>query len=140
MHRLRRSASRRPRASASACALRVVVTPSATVSLPASASSSVAPLPDLHADRAVAAQRAGAREHEVAQPGEAGERRRLRAERDAEPRHLGEAARDERRARVEAEPDALDDAGRDGHDVLERAAQLHADDVVVRVDAEVGRC
>ena len=34
-------------------------------------------------------------------------------------------------------PSAFDDARRDGHDVLQRAAQLDADDVVVRVDAKV---
>ena len=64
----------------------------------------------------------------------------VRAERDAEPRHLGEPARDERGARVVAEPDAFDDPGRDGHDVLERTAKLDADDVVVRVDAKGARC
>ena len=103
---------------------------------PASARSSDAPLPDLDADRAIATQRARAREHEIADAGESGERRRARAKRDAEPRHLVQSARDERRARVVAQPNAFDDSGRDGHDVLERAAELDADHVVVRVDAE----
>ena len=93
-------------------------------------------LADLDAERAVAAQRAGAREHEIAHAGESGEGGRARAERDAEPRHLVQPARDERGARVVAESNAFDDAGGDGHDVLERAAQLDADHVVVGVDAE----
>ena len=37
---------------------------------------------------------------------------------------------------LKPEPDAFDDSGRDRHDVLERAAELDADDVVVRVDAK----
>ena len=115
-------------------------TPSATVSLPRQRFVERRALPDLDADRAVAAQRTGAREHEIAESGEPGERRRLRAQRDAEPRHLGQPARDQRRARVEAEPETLGDSRRDGHDVLERAAELDADDVVVRVDAKVRRC
>ena len=37
---------------------------------------------------------------------------------------------------LKPEPEPFGDAGRDGHDVLERAAELDADDVVVRVDAK----
>ena len=135
----RRSASRLPSCTRARVRSAVVTTPSATVSLSVRASSSVAPLADLEPERAIAAERARARQHEIAEPGESGERRWLRAERDAEPRHLGQPARDERRARVEAEPEAFDDSGRDGHHVLERAAKLDADDVVVRVDAKVRR-
>ena len=59
--------------------------------------------------------------------------------RHREPRDLGEAARDERRARVVAEAEAVDRARRDGDHVLQRAAALDADDVVARVEAEVRR-
>ena len=37
---------------------------------------------------------------------------------------------------LKPEPEPLRDAGRDRHDVLQRAAELDPDDVVVRVDAE----
>src|SRR5436190_21361787 len=53
-----------------------------------------------HAELAVARETPGAREDEVAQAGESREGRRRRAERDGEPRHLGEPPRDERGARV----------------------------------------
>ena len=59
-------------------------------------------------------------------PGEAGEGERRAAARHRELRDLGEAARDERGARVVAEAHAVDRAGRDGDDVLERAAALDA--------------
>ncbi len=47
-----------------------------------------------------------------------------------------EAARDQRRAGVVAEAETVADARRDGDDVLERAAQLDADDVLGGVRAE----
>ena len=53
----------------------------------------------------------------------------------AEARDLGEATRDERGARVVAEAEAVGDAGGDGHDVLDRAADLHADEVGAVVHA-----
>src|SRR5215218_5786382 len=79
-------------------------------------------LSDGNTDRAVSTERACAREHEVTEAGEASEGGGPRAECISQTGHLGEAARDEGRARIEAEADALDDSGRDGHDVLERAA------------------
>ena len=54
----------------------------------------------------------------------------------AEPRHLGEPARDQRRLRVVAEPEPVDAAGGERDHVLRRRAQLDADEVVVDVDAE----
>ena len=72
-------------------------------------------------------------------PGEARERERRAAARDGEARDLGEAARDERGARVVAEAEPVDRAGGDRDDVLQRAAALDADDVVARVRAQVGR-
>ena len=51
-------------------------------------------------------------------------------------RQLGQAARHHHRPRVVADAEALGDAAGDRHDVLQRAAELAADDVVVGVDAE----
>ncbi len=53
-----------------------------------------------------------------------------------QPRDFREAARDERRQRVVAEAEPFDDAGRDGDDVLQRAADLDADDVRRPVEPE----
>ena len=47
-----------------------------------------------------------------------------------QPRDLRQPARDQRRQRVVAEPQPFDDAGRDRDDVLQRAADFDADDVV----------
>ena len=69
-------------------------------------------------------------------PARPAERERVAAERDAEPRELGEAARDERGLRVVAVAEAVGDAGTDGEHVLQRARDLAPDDVGVRVDAE----
>ena len=79
-------------------------------------------LAHLDADGAVARQLAGAREHQIAHAREARERERVRPLRAAMLADLGEAAGDERRARVVAEAQAVDGAGRDGDHVLERAA------------------
>ena len=75
-------------------------------------------------------KRAVAGQHQIAEPAQARQRLELRAHRLAEPRHLGEAARDQRGGRVVAEAAALDDAGGDGEHVLHRAAQRHAQHVV----------
>ena len=56
--------------------------------------------------------------------------------RDAEPAHLGQAAGDDRGAGVVAGTEAVGHARRDGDDVLQHAAELAADDVLVRVHAE----
>src|SRR4029079_10944151 len=89
---------------------------------------------NLDAERAIATERPGAREYEVADAGESRERRSRRPEGDTEPSHLVKPTRDERSARIVAEANAFDDAGGDGHDVLECAAKLDANEVVVRVD------
>ena len=54
----------------------------------------------------------------------------------AEARHFGKAARDQRGARILAEPRALDDAAGDREHVLDRAADLRADDVVETIGPE----
>ena len=54
-----------------------------------------------------------------------------------QPRDLGQAARDERGERVVPEAQPFDHAGGDRDDVLQRAADLDADDVGRSVQAEV---
>src|SRR6266480_1390094 len=92
-----------------------------------------------HAELAVAREASRARQDEIAEPREPGERRRAGAEGDREARHLGEAARDEGGARVLAEREPVGQAGRDRHHVLERAARLDTDDVLARVEPELAR-
>ena len=58
------------------------------------------------------------------------------ADRHRQPRHLGQAAGDERGQRVVAEAEAVDDAGGDGDHVLQRAAELDADHVLARIQAQ----
>ena len=58
---------------------------------------------------------------------------------DGQARDLGQAAGDQRGLRVVPEAEALDDAGGDGDDVLQRAAELHADDVGAGVQAQRAR-
>ncbi|TYZ61019.1 hypothetical protein PybrP1_009599 [[Pythium] brassicae (nom. inval.)] len=90
-----------------------------------------------HAERPVAREAPERREHEVADAREPGDRDRLPAHRDAELLQLERAARDVGRERVDAKARALDHAGADRERVLERAAELHADDVLRAVDAKV---
>ena len=61
--------------------------------------------------------------------GQARERERVGAGRDPDPGHLGQAARDQARLAVVAEPERIGGAGGDRDDVLERTAQLDAQDV-----------
>src|SRR3989475_27789 len=92
-----------------------------------------------YAELAVARETPGAREDEVAQARESREGRGRSAERDGEPCHLGEPARDERGAGVLAEAEPVDEARRDRHHVLQRPARLDADDVTVRVESKLAR-
>src|SRR5919197_3880756 len=79
------------------------------------------------------------RRHEVAESREARERERIRAGGDAEPRDLRQPAGDEAGLRVVPEAHAVARAGPERHDVLQRAGELDADQVVVRVHAEGSR-
>jgi hypothetical protein len=88
------------------------------------------------ADGAVAAERAGAGEDQVADTGETGESFTAASAGDGEPGDLRNAAGDEGGGGVVAEADSGGDAGGDGDDVLERAAQLDTDDIRGRVEAE----
>ncbi len=113
-----------------------VVSPSTTWPICAFASSADAPRAISSPARRLRPVGCQQRDDQVAHAGEPGERLRLGAERLAEPRHLGEAARDQRRLRVVAEPEPVDAAGRERDHVLRGGADLDADQVGVDVDAE----
>ena len=70
-------------------------------------------------------------------PGQAHERHGSRAEGVAEPAQLGEAARDERRARARAQAPACGDAAGDRKHVLGRAADLDAANVARVIEPEI---
>ena len=93
----------------------------------------------LDADVTITAQRAGARQHEIAEATQSGQRVAPAACRAGQPRHLGESACDERRERVVAEAKAFDNACSDRDDVFHRAADLHANDIIAAVQAEIRR-
>ena len=99
-------------------------------------SSSERPRPSSNPDAAVAALRARAGGDEVAEPGEARERHRLAAQRDAEAGELGEPTGDQRGLRVVAVAETGRGTRRDRDHVLHRAGDLAPDDVGVRVHAE----
>ena len=73
---------------------------------------------------------------QVADAREPRERLAAAAARLAEPRHLGEPARDDPALRVVAEPEPVDAAGGERDHVLRRRGELDADEVAVHVDAE----
>jgi len=79
---------------------------------------------------------ADARDHEIAHASQPGERLRIPAHRFAEPGQLREPPGDDHGSRIVPDAQALGHARRDGDHVLEGAADLAADHVVVRVDAE----
>ena len=87
-------------------------------------------------DGAVAAERAGAGEHQVADAGEAGEGFAAATAGDGEAGDFGNAAGDEGGGGVVAEADSGSDSGGDGDDVFERAAEFDADDIGGGVEAE----
>ena len=84
---------------------------------------------ELGADVPVPAEPAGARQDEVAEPGQARQRLALAAHGHRQPRELGEPARDERGQRVVPLAQAFDHAGRNGDGVLQRPADLHANHI-----------
>ena len=96
----------------------------------------LAALTQSFSNRAVAAQRAGAGEHQVAYAGEAGEGFAARAAGNSQARDLRDAARDEGGGGVVAQTHADGDAGGNGDHILERAAELDANDVGRSVEAE----
>src|SRR6266850_2152300 len=88
------------------------------------------------ADHPVARELARAGGDEVAETRQTSDGERVRAFREPVARDLREAARDEPSFGVLAVAHAIDRARAERDDVLQRSAQLHADDVGVRVDAE----
>ena len=92
-------------------------------------------LRELQSHAPVARKVAGRRENQVAGARQAENRLGGAAHRHAEARDLGQAARDERGARVVTEPEAVGDAGGDRHHVLHRAADLDADKVGAEIHA-----
>ena len=126
-------AQRAPSASAAV----VVRTPSATIRMPREDLVERSAPAELEADVTVAAERRRCTSGPDRQ-GRSSPRasRAARPSRRRQPRDLGEAARDERRQRVVAELHGLGDARGDGDDVLQRRANLDADDVVRSVEAK----
>ena len=104
--------------------------------MPLSTSSRRAAAAELDTDVAIAAEIARARQHEIAETAEAGQRVAPPAFRARKPRDFDQAARDERRHRVVAEAEPLDHAGGDRDHVLQRAADLDAGDVVAHIQAQ----
>src|SRR5262249_60138395 len=88
----------------------------------------------------VAAERSRAGEDQIAQTGETEEGRGLGAERDSKAHDFGQSSSNERGARIFPQSEPLTEAGGDRHDVLERARDLHADHVSIRVDPEYRCC
>ena len=88
------------------------------------------------ADAAVARQIARAGQHQVAQSGETHERFALAAEGGGQASGLGQAAGNQRRARVVSETQAIAGAGGDRQHVLDRAPHLDPDQVIAHVGAE----
>ena len=79
-------------------------------------------------------------EREIAEAGEAHQRRGLGAQREAEAHDLGEAAGQQRGAGVVAQLAAHGDAAGDGQHVLHRATHLRADGIGGEIGPEGRRC
>src|SRR5205814_4551918 len=91
---------------------------------------------EFNADGAVAGERAGAGEDEVADTGEAGEGLAAASAGHGKTRHLSYASGDEGGGGVVAEVEAVGDPGGKRDDVLHGAAEFDAGHVVVGVDAQ----
>ena len=111
-----------------------LLTPSATICMPLTISSSDLTLPELEAHGAVAALRAGTGGHHVADPGQSAEGQHPATQCDAEAAQLGQPPGDQHRSRVLPEPQPVADAGGDRHHVLRRPRNLTAHDVGAHVD------
>ena len=128
-----------PRSAASRASTGAVNAPSATVRRSAHQLGGRAALADALAQREIARAGRRAGQDQVAEARQAGQRFAPRAAGEPEAGHLGKAAGDQRGAGVLAEALALDHAAGDRQHVLDRAADLGADDVVAEVDAEIGQ-
>ena len=94
------------------------------------------PPPQPLAHPAIAGERAGAREHQVAEAGQPGQGLRAPPEGSGQAADLGEPSGDEGGHGVVTIAQAVHDASGDGDHVLESARQLDPDDVFARVHAE----
>ena len=92
---------------------------------------------DARATRSVARETAKGGEHQVANSRQARDGTWLAAHRDAELLQFQGAARHKRSKRVDAVACAFNHAGADGQRVLQCTAQLHANDILRAVDAEI---
>ena len=88
------------------------------------------------ADAAVTRQIPGTGQHQIAQARETHQRFALAAERRGQPPRFREPARDNRGARVVAEAEAVAGTGGDREDVLYRASDLDAREVIADVGAK----
>lgn len=93
---------------------------------------------DALAKSAVAGPVAGAGGDEIAKTAEAVKRLRPRAQRRADPHHLGERAGEQGRLGVVAQAQTVAATGRDGVDVFQATAELHAGHVVAPIDPQGG--
>ena len=125
-----------PCSTASSSAPATVATPSATPASRSPASGHGTPEAISSPALPVARQRRHAGRDQVAHARQPGERQRLRPRRDAEARHLGQAARDDPGLRRVSEAEPVDHAGCQRHDVLQRARQLDPGQIGIRIDPE----
>jgi hypothetical protein len=107
--------------------------------MPATISCSGRPRASSTPDMPVAAERAGARQHEIAEAAQTRRRLSPPPRGRCKPRDLGETAGDERSQRVVAQTRTLDYTRGNRDDVFQRPAEFHADDIVRAVKAEVRR-
>jgi hypothetical protein len=86
----------------------------------------------------IARVRAGRRQHQIAEAGQAHQRLGTGTEFDAQPGEFGKRTGDERGAGAFAQAHAVDDSASDGVDVLGGAAERDADEIIAGVGAEGG--
>ena len=89
---------------------------------------------DALAQRAIAALSGETGHHQIAEATEARKRLSFRAARDTETAHFSHAARDQRRLGIVAKAKPITNTRRDGNDVLERAAQFDAKQIVAAIN------
>ena len=87
--------------------------------------------------KAIAAKRARASEHQIAQTCETTERLRPRPQRHGQTRHFRQAARDQCRESVRSETQPLTRPGGNSHHIFHSACELHAQNVVVGIETKV---
>ncbi len=99
-----------------------------------------AAFPKFKSDIAIAAERAGAGEDQIAETGESPKCFRLGSKFDGKTGHLGESPSDERRKCICAEAESLASARRDGHNIFHGAGKFHSKHILIGVKAESWAC